>query len=74
MVTEPGRFVNLPTLRLRRENAQLRAQLGKLAAVVDHYYGAYRESRSLLDRREQELADLRRRLDSAPVSLRPHRA
>jgi hypothetical protein len=59
-----------PTLRLHRENAQLRAQLAKLAALVDHYYGAYRESRGLLDRREHELADLRRRLDCAPVSLR----
>jgi hypothetical protein len=59
-----------PTLTLHRENARLRAQLAKLAALVDHYYGAYQEAHSLLERREQELAQMRRGLDSKPTPLR----
>ena len=59
-----------PSLQLRREAAQLREQLGKLAALVDHYYAAYRDTQDLLARRERELADLRRRLETAPVALR----
>jgi AcrR family transcriptional regulator len=47
----------------------LRHQTTKLAALVDHYYGAYREAQALLTRREQELAELRRRLDSKPVRI-----
>ncbi len=60
---------DLPT-HLRRENAQLREQLAKLAALVDHYYGAYREVCSRLERREREFAELRRKLDCAPAPLR----
>jgi hypothetical protein len=60
-----------PILQLRRENAQLREQLAKLAALVDHYYGAYCEAKSLVERRERELAELRRCLDSKPTPLRP---
>jgi len=56
--------------QLRRENAQLREQLAKLAALVDHLYGAYREAQSLLARREREIAELRRKLDCAPAPLR----
>jgi len=63
------RRVGLTTFELRRENAQLRERLAKLAALVDHYYGAYRENHSLLERRERELAELRRRVDSRPVPL-----
>ena len=48
----------------------LRHQRGRLVALVDHYYAAYRESRALLERREQELAELRRRLDLKPATLR----
>lgn len=55
--------------RLRTENAELQRTLGKVAALVDHYYAAYRESRALLDRREKDLADLRRRLESKPVPI-----
>jgi hypothetical protein len=51
------------------ELAELRQQVPKLAALVDHYYAAYREAHALLGRREQELAELRRRLDSKPVRL-----
>ena len=51
------------------ELAALRRQTTKLAALVDHYYAAYREAQALLSRREQELAELRRRLDSKPAAL-----
>ena len=44
-------------------------QSAKLVALVDHYYSAYRETRSLLERRERELADVRRRLDNKPILL-----
>jgi hypothetical protein len=54
---------------LRRENEQLRVQRAKLVALVDHYYGAYRETQNLLERRERELADIRRRLDNKPILL-----
>ena len=54
---------------LRAENASLREQVAKLAALVDHYYAAYRESRALLERRDRELAQLRRSLTSKPVVL-----
>jgi hypothetical protein len=47
----------------------LRHQTTKLAALVHHYYAAYREAQALLSRREQELAELRRRLDSKPVRI-----
>lgn len=49
--------------------ALLQDQLGKLAALVDHYYAAYCETRITLDRRDRELAELRRKLDCAPVPL-----
>lgn len=49
---------------LRNENASLREQIGKLAALVDHYYAAYRETHALLQRQEREAADLRRALNS----------
>ena len=55
--------------KLPSENASLRKQLHKLAALVDHYYLAHREARGLLERRERELADLRRSLKTRPISL-----
>jgi AcrR family transcriptional regulator len=51
------------------DSALLQDQLAKVTALVDHYYAAYRETLGLLERRERELADLRRRFDSAPVQL-----
>jgi hypothetical protein len=39
------------------------------ATLVDHYYSAYREANTLLQRRERELADLRRSLTSKPTTL-----
>jgi hypothetical protein len=51
------------------ELVSLRLQIPKLVALVDHYYSAYREAQALLTRREQELAELRHRLDSEPIRL-----
>jgi hypothetical protein len=50
----------------RAENIGLRADIAKLAALVDHYYAAYRETASLLERRDRELAELRSKLKLAP--------
>jgi AcrR family transcriptional regulator len=50
--------------------ALLQDQLAKLVALVDHYYSAYRETLGLLERRERELAALRRKLNSRPAALR----
>jgi len=52
---------------LRRENMQLRDQRAKLAALVDHYFSAYREATALLDRRDRELAQARRLLQARPI-------
>jgi len=64
-----GSPVDEPTPCTTPDFALLQDQLGKLAALVDHYYAAYRETRVMLDRRDRELAELRRLLDRAPVSL-----
>lgn len=50
--------------------ASLQDQLSKLAALIDHYYAAYREARAMLDRRDRELAELRRKLDCVPAPFR----
>ena len=55
--------------RSQEELVSLRDQIPKLVALVDHYYAAYCETRAVLSRRDQELAELRRRLDSKPVGL-----
>lgn len=54
---------------LRPELKSLQAQLSKLAALVDHYYAAYRETQTLLERRDREVAELRRGLKSSPTRL-----
>jgi hypothetical protein len=55
------------------DQAQLQDQLSKLTALVDHYYATYRETRALLDRRDRQLSELRRKLDSAPALVRRRR-
>ncbi len=56
--------------QLRRdENVGLRDDISKLAALVDHYYVAFQESRVLLQCRDRELAELRRGLSARPVPL-----
>jgi hypothetical protein len=56
-------------VRRRAENIGLRADIAKLAAIVDHYYAAYRETASLLERRDRELAQLRSKLHLKPALL-----
>ena len=54
----------------RIENIVLRKQLATLAALVDHYYTAQRDAATLLERRDRELAELRRRLKLKPTLVR----
>jgi len=54
---------------LRHDNAVLREQLAKLAALVDHYFAAWQETRLQLERRDRELAELRRAHKPQVVSL-----
>ncbi len=56
-------------MQRRAENIGLRADIAKLAALVDHYYAAYLETASLLERRDRELAELRNKLKSRPALL-----
>jgi hypothetical protein len=55
--------------RQRSENRALQEKISKLAALVDHYYGAYREAAGLLARRDRELAEVRRQLGTKPLLL-----
>ena len=55
--------------KLREENAQLRVQLGQLAALVDHYFRACEEMSEKLQHREAELASLRRSLKERPILI-----
>jgi predicted site-specific integrase-resolvase len=56
--------------RLRDENDELHLQVSKLAALVDHYFAAWQEVSSALQRRERELAELRRSVKPRLVALR----
>jgi AcrR family transcriptional regulator len=56
--------------QLREENKDLRHQVTALAALVDHYFAAWQETRTLLERRERELAELRRNTKPKLVSNR----
>jgi AcrR family transcriptional regulator len=53
--------------------AVIQEHLAKAVALVDHYYAAYREARVLLDRRDRQLAELRRKLDKEPLVVRRRR-
>jgi hypothetical protein len=55
--------------RRRLENIALHEAVAKLAALVDHYYAAYRETAGLLERRDRELAELRSRSAVKPALL-----
>jgi hypothetical protein len=55
--------------RDRAESAALRDRLMKLAVLADHYFLAYREASALLERRDRELASLRRQLTMQPATL-----
>lgn len=54
----------------RIENLALREHISALAALVDHYYAAYREASTLLQCRDRELAELRRRLQLKPALVK----
>ena len=56
--------------RLREKNKDLRHQTAALAALVDHYFAAWQETRALLERRERELAELRRNIKPNLASSR----
>ena len=56
--------------KLRDENRVLQQQVAKLAALVDHYYAAWNESRTLLERRERELAEVRRKSKANITAIR----
>lgn len=53
--------------------SMIQEQLAKAIALVDHYYAAYREARALLDRRDRQLAELRRKWDKEPLVVRRQR-
>jgi AcrR family transcriptional regulator len=55
--------------RYREINIDLRETLANLAALVDHYYTAYRETTALLEHRDRDLAELRGKLLSRPALL-----
>ncbi len=57
-------------LQLREDNDALKQQVAKLAALVDHYFTAWQETRTLLERRERELSELRRAAKAKVVSIR----
>jgi len=56
--------------QLRQENHELRDQLTQLAALVDHYFAAWQETRLQLERRDREVAELRRGHRPQVVPLR----
>ena len=57
--------------RLRQDNAVLREQLAKMAALVDHYFAAWQETCLLLQRRDHELAKSRRDAEVRVLSIGP---
>ena len=56
--------------QLRDENEDLGHQVTNLASLVDHYFAAWQEASSMLQRRERELADLRKSAKTKLVSIR----
>lgn len=56
--------------QLREENKELHHQVTALTALVDQYFAAWQETRTLLERRERELAELRRNIKPKLVSSR----
>lgn len=61
--------------RPRQGNAVLREQIARMAALVDHYFAAWQETRLLLQRRDRELAESRRDAMVRVISIAPeHRS
>ena len=65
----PGAAKRIAT-QLRAENRELREQLTQLAALVDHYFAAWQETRLQLERRDREVVELRRARGPQVVSIR----
>jgi len=63
------RKARISAARQRVGNHDLRQKIAKLAALVDHYHGAYHEAAKLLARRDRELAEVRRQLAAKPLLL-----
>jgi len=61
----PAFLVDWGTRDLGRANSP-RALL-HVAALVDHYFSAYREAAALLEQRTHELAQVRRLLQAKPI-------
>ena len=57
--------------RLRQDNAVLREQIARMAALVDHYFAAWQETCLLLQRRDRELAKSRRDAEVRVLSIGP---
>ena len=55
--------------RLRQDNAALRERIAKMAALVDHYFAAWQETRLLPQRRDRELAESLRDAKVRVVSI-----
>ncbi len=56
--------------QLHDENKDLCRQVTHLATLVDHYFAAWQEASSMLQRRERELAELRKCAKPKLVSIR----
>jgi AcrR family transcriptional regulator len=56
--------------QLRDENKDLCQQVTNLASLVDHYFAAWQEASSMLQRRERELADLRKSTKPKVTAIR----
>jgi hypothetical protein len=56
--------------QLRQDNRELHYQLSQLAALVDHYFAAWQEARLQLERRDRQVAELRRGHRPQVVPLR----
>lgn len=56
--------------QLRAENDDLRQQVTNLASLVDHYFAAWQEASSMLQRRQRDLAELRKGAKPKLVPLR----
>jgi len=56
--------------KLRQENQVLRRQQAQIVSLADHYFAAWHEAPNLLQRREQDLAALRKILAAKPLVLK----
>jgi hypothetical protein len=54
----------------RIDNVALREHISTLVALVDHYYTAYQETSTLVERRDRELAQSRRRFKVRPTVVK----